>query len=303
MIKDNKKVVENKSGRSKGESPLLKYYNGTLIAVSVTAAILVFVISKAGETSALTQEELYNSSSAITADSEDKSIDAFADSAEFNLNTVDSGVVTAGVFTSTKFASEFNDAPITSDNLGVDKASSDDSFVEDTGFAESVVHTPTSEYTPTNESASVYADIAENVPNWDINCDSNRKLYMYYTSVTDTTSNQYRLLYGENAYTDVNSGIRMVGDRYCVALGSYYTTTIGQKVDVVLENGGVIKCILGDCKADCHTNNTHQYAIGTGNVVEFIVDASVFDHLKDPSGTVNWVSGLDGQVNKIVLVD
>lgn len=297
MIKDNEKMVENKNGCLKGRSPLLKYYNGTLIAVSVAAAVLVFIISKADETSALTREELYDSSSAITIDSEGKSIDAFDDSSEFSLNTVDSGVVTAGVFTSTKFASEFVDVPPVSESFEVVEATSADSFVWDTSFEESAVHTPTSEYT------STYTDIADNVPNWDTNCDSNRKLYMYYTSVTDTTSNQYSLLYGESAYTDVNSGIRMVGDRYCVALGSYYTTTIGQKVDVVLEDGSVIKCILGDCKADCHTNNTHQYAIGTGNVVEFIVDASVFDYLKDPSGTVNWVSGLDGQVNKIVLVD
>ena len=139
------------------------------------------------------------------------------------------------------------------------------------------------------------------VPNWDIYCDSNRKLYMAYTAVTDTASDQYNLLYSQ-AYT-TPEGLRAVGGRYCIALGSYYTTTVGQKVDLILADGGVIHCILGDCKADCHTNDTHQYNWGTGNVAEFIVDSSVFDWQCDGSGTVNWVDGLDGEITSIVLVD
>lgn len=139
------------------------------------------------------------------------------------------------------------------------------------------------------------------VPNWDYECDSNRKLYMDYTAVTDSTSAQYDLLYN-NAYT-TPEGLRAVGDRYCIALGSYYTTTIGQKVDLILANGSVIHCILGDCKADCHTNATNQYNWGTGNVAEFIIDSSVFSWQCDGSGTVNWINGLDGEIVNIVLVD
>ena len=144
-------------------------------------------------------------------------------------------------------------------------------------------------------------DYILDVPNWDYECDSNRKLYMAYTAVTDTASAQYDLLYN-NAYT-TPEGLRAVGDRYCIALGSYYTTTIGQKVDLLLEDGSVVHCILGDCKADCHTNTTHQYNWGTGNVAEFIVDDSVFSWQCDGSGTVNWVDGLDGRIVGIALVD
>ncbi len=102
------------------------------------------------------------------------------------------------------------------------------------------------------------------------------KAYMPYTAITAKSSPQYRLLNGEGAYTDEETGCRMVNGRYAVALGSGYTTEIGKKVDVYLSNGVIIHCILGDCKADCHTDNTNTYNTSNGNVVEFIVDYNVF---------------------------
>lgn len=148
----------------------------------------------------------------------------------------------------------------------------------------------------------------ENVPNWLDFCNSNFKAYMGYDAVTCVSSPQYQLLNSESAYTDANTGIRMVDNRYCVALGSYYASTIGQKVDLYLETGVVIPCILGDCKADCHTNwDTHQYCNSNGSVAEFIVDYSVFNYLKDASGTVNWCVGdcgsFNGRIMKIELVE
>lgn len=148
----------------------------------------------------------------------------------------------------------------------------------------------------------------ENVPNYLDFCNSNFKAYMGYTAVTCVSSPQYQLLNGENAYTDANTGIRMVDGRYCIALGSFYTSTIGQKVDLYLETGVVIPCILGDCKADCHTNwDTHQYCNTNGSVAEFIVDYSTFSYLNDGSGTVNWCIGdcgsFNGRITKIVLVE
>ena len=100
----------------------------------------------------------------------------------------------------------------------------------------------------------------------------------------------------------------MVNGRYCIAVGSYYTTTVGQKLDLYLETGVVIPCIVGDCKADCHTNSeSHQFCLSNGSVAEFIVDYSVFNYLKDGSGTVNWCVGdcgsFNGRINKIVLVN
>lgn len=72
--------------------------------------------------------------------------------------------------------------------------------------------------------------------------------------------------------TTTEEGLRVVDGRYCVAMGSYYSTSIGQYFDLVLENGVVIPCILGDGKADCHTDSTNRVTIHNGCISEFIVD-------------------------------
>ena len=69
----------------------------------------------------------------------------------------------------------------------------------------------------------------------------------------------------------------MVGNRYCVALGSYYTTKIGTKVDLVLSHNGkmhVLKCILADQKANKDTVNMHRVH-KDGSIAEFIVNSQV----------------------------
>lgn len=94
------------------------------------------------------------------------------------------------------------------------------------------------------------------------------KSYMSYKAITSKSSPQYKLQ--QQAYTG-EYGIRMIGDRYCIALGSFYTTTIGTKVDVVMENGNILKCILGDQKANIHTDKQNIRA-RDGSVVEFLID-------------------------------
>ena len=75
-----------------------------------------------------------------------------------------------------------------------------------------------------------------NVPNDIPGCKSIAKTYMAYTAVTAKNSPQYKLLNDEKAHTDKATGLRMYEDRYCIALGSYYTSTIGTKVNLLLEN-------------------------------------------------------------------
>lgn len=143
----------------------------------------------------------------------------------------------------------------------------------------------------------------KDVPNELRGCRSEFKAYMSYKAVTDTSSKQYKLLNGVSAHTDAISGIRMVGDRYCVALGSYYTHVVGTKVDLRLSNGTVIPCILGDCKSDKHTDRSNRYCTTNGGVAEFIVDYRVFRKVNDGSGTVNFVEGFDGKIESISIVE
>lgn len=111
------------------------------------------------------------------------------------------------------------------------------------------------------------------------------KSYMDWRIITLRTSPHYKLqnLY---AYT-AEDGIRMVEGRYCIALGSYFTKTIGQYVDVVLENGTIIHCILGDQKSDAHTDAAH-IAHPDGSIVEFIIDKKLIDPLPRRMGSMSY---------------
>lgn len=95
------------------------------------------------------------------------------------------------------------------------------------------------------------------------------KSFMPYTAITSTSSPQYKLQ--QKAYTG-QYGIRQVDGRFCVAVGSYYTTAIGTYFDLILENGTVIPCILADCKSDRHTDATKRVTFD-GSLAEFVVDA------------------------------
>lgn len=116
-----------------------------------------------------------------------------------------------------------------------------------------------------------------NVPYYESGCNSSNYTYMSYTAVTNTSSPQYRLLRGSSCYTDSVSGIRMVDNRYCIAVGTYYAPCIGTKLDVVFEDGTVLKCIVGDFKSDRHTDSSHRYQAQDGSVIEFIIDRSTFE--------------------------
>ena len=121
------------------------------------------------------------------------------------------------------------------------------------------------------------------------------KSYMDYRCITSTGSNQYRLQ--RSAYTGDN-GLRMVNGRYCIAVGSYYTTTIGQYIDVELKNGKVIKAILADCKADIHTDKTNRIN-PNGSVIEFVVDTNLLDSTAKRMGDISYVNGWNSKVINI----
>lgn len=97
------------------------------------------------------------------------------------------------------------------------------------------------------------------------------KTYAYYTAVTATGSPQYKLLNGPNCYTDTKTGIRMVDDCYCIALGSYYGSTIGTKYKIRLSSGQSFNAILCDQKSNRHTDENHQYAVKNKDIIEFYV--------------------------------
>lgn len=124
------------------------------------------------------------------------------------------------------------------------------------------------------------------------------KSYMDYRTLSDKTSLQYDLQ--QQAYTD-STGIRMVDNRYLIAVGSYYTTEIGSYLDVIMNNGTVIQCILGDVKNDKHTDSTNRQN-PNGSVIEFIVDIDVINLTVKKQGDISYADeDFKGEIDYIYV--
>lgn len=90
------------------------------------------------------------------------------------------------------------------------------------------------------------------------------KTFMDYRAITSTSSKQY--FYRENGYT-LSDGLRAYDDRIQIALGTPYAQ-VGDKVDVFMESGEVIRAIVADSKGD-------RYFHQDGSTLEFLVDSDV----------------------------
>lgn len=119
-------------------------------------------------------------------------------------------------------------------------------------------------------------------------CKSKRKYRNYnapynngYKSYEDASyiTNSNKIAQGKlkKKYALGKYGVYTVNGRYCIAMGSYYATKVGTKIDLVLRNKGktkILKCILADCKSDKHTNSSNQVHKVDGSIVEFVVKTS-----------------------------
>lgn len=122
------------------------------------------------------------------------------------------------------------------------------------------------------------------------------KSYMSYRAITDKTSRQYELQ--QSAITD-ELGLRTYNGRYCVAVGTYYGD-VYEEIDVIMENGTVIECVVSDIKDDKHTNHTNQKHKIDGSVVEFIVDIRKLDKLTQKMGDISYVDEMfSGEIDFI----
>lgn len=100
---------------------------------------------------------------------------------------------------------------------------------------------------------------------------NNFKSYMGYTSITCKASKQYKLQ--QKAKTG-KYGIRTVNGRYLIAMGTYYSKNVGDKFDIKLSNGTILKCMIGDIKSDRHTDTKRQKQKYDGSIIEFITDTT-----------------------------
>lgn len=122
------------------------------------------------------------------------------------------------------------------------------------------------------------------------------KSYMSYKAVSRTSA-QGKLQ--AKAKTDSKTGIRKVDGRYCVALGSYYCSKIGTKIDLVMANGSVVKCILADQKANRDTDAKNQKT-SDGSIAEFLVDMDELPYKAKIMGNVSYaLKELRGSISKV----
>lgn len=123
-----------------------------------------------------------------------------------------------------------------------------------------------------------------NYTKYDIPKNRGFKSYMSYTAIKNKESKQYKLQ--QQCYTG-EYGIRMIKGRYCIAIGTYFKANIGDYVDLILENGTKIPCIVGDIKADVHTKSDNITTKSNGCVSEFIIDLKKLDKRAKKSGNMS----------------
>ena len=113
------------------------------------------------------------------------------------------------------------------------------------------------------------------------------KSYTNYQLLSKSSPQWNKIQCNSNAYTDEN-GLRKVGEYYCVAMGSYYTRTLGDLFEIQTE-GGSFKVIICDFKADVHTDSNNQCTLGNGWVIEFYVDMSRLNSTARQMGDISYV--------------
>lgn len=108
------------------------------------------------------------------------------------------------------------------------------------------------------------------------------KSYMGYTAIGCGRQKMVQNI----AYTG-DYGIREVEGRYCIAVGTACGAGVGDYADLILENDTVIPVVIGDIKANIHTQNNNLITSHNGCCSEFIVDNRHLDRVAKRMGDIS----------------
>ena len=132
------------------------------------------------------------------------------------------------------------------------------------------------------------------------------KLFTDYRVYNLWYTPHYRLQ--QAAWTD-DQGFRRYNDDYIVALGSYYSTDIGDRFEVTLDTDKTFTIIFGDGKVneDCDSENMYTPCFDyngdkAANVLEFIIDEEVLDRDVYDYGSVDLIEEFKGDITKMVYL-
>ena len=109
---------------------------------------------------------------------------------------------------------------------------------------------------------------------------------------------------------DARRDLRRLGEAYMVAMGTYYPDECGKTFEITFDTGEKILVVVGDIKADCHTDKTNRYSpvydnngnFISANVLEFIVDTDALSRYTKRLGTVEYCGNLQGNIVSIVAI-
>ena len=120
------------------------------------------------------------------------------------------------------------------------------------------------------------------------------KSYMSYRAITASGSPQGRMQ-RNRAYTDYETGVRMVAGRYCVAVGPGVATKIGTNLELIFSNGKIVPAIVADQKAGTVDGFRHA----DGSAVEFLIDSSALPSIARTMGDMSYLDEFKGEIVKI----
>lgn len=136
--------------------------------------------------------------------------------------------------------------------------------------------------------------------------DTSFKSYTDYRCITSVDSDQYQIRM--NCYTD-DQGMRRLydNDDYIIALGTYYTSNVGDRFLITLDTGDQFYATVGDVKADKDTDSTHRFvpkydshgALISANVIEFHIDKNAVEWGVRNSGSVGYYDEFAGNIISI----
>ena len=109
------------------------------------------------------------------------------------------------------------------------------------------------------------------------------KSYLPYDAITNQTSRQWQL---QQQATTNGDGIRCIDGIPMVAVGTGWGLSVGDIALVTCDNGNSFKVIIGDIKADIHTDAVNKTTIVSGCRCEFIVELNKLDPQVKSMGNV-----------------
>ena len=126
------------------------------------------------------------------------------------------------------------------------------------------------------------------------------KSYLPYKAITNKTSKQWEL---QQKATTNDDGIRCIDGIPMVAVGTGWGLWVGDIAVVTCANGNSFKVIVGDIKADRHTDGENKTTVSNGCRCEFIVDKDKLDPYVKLMGNIATMDKYSGYVIDIAKVN